>query len=200
MLDISKVARKVSRKVFIWPLIFRQNAILHRRNLVKTEMFSKIPTMLSTLRSSPYRFRITTSLYENIFRITDHFWSETTRFTSQRALSYFLFFSSMNKQLNKQSSAPVIFDAIVMWQSWVVFKVNFKQCPQTLSSMEDPAGVTESPWWRHQMETFSALLALCEGNQPATGEFPSQRPVTRSFDDLFDLRLNKRLSKQSWSR
>ena len=37
------------------------------------------------------------------------------------------------------------------------------------------------PWWRHQMETFSALLALCAGNSPVTGEFPSQRPVTRSF-------------------
>ena len=23
------------------------------------------------------------------------------------------------------------------------------------------------PWWRHQMETFSALLALCTGNSPA---------------------------------
>ena len=30
------------------------------------------------------------------------------------------------------------------------------------------------------------------------GEFPTQRPVTRSFDVFFDLRLNKRLSKQPW--
>ena len=30
------------------------------------------------------------------------------------------------------------------------------------------------------------------------GEFPAQRPVTRSLDVFFDLRLNKRLSKQSW--
>ena len=52
-------------------------------------------------------------------------------------------------------------------------------------------------WWRHQMETLSALLALCAGNSPVTGEFPSQRPVTRSFDVFFDLRLNERLSKQS---
>ena len=52
--------------------------------------------------------------------------------------------------------------------------------------------------WRHQMETFSALLALCVGNLPVTGEFPSQRPVTRSFDVFFHLCLNKRLSKQSW--
>ena len=35
------------------------------------------------------------------------------------------------------------------------------------------------------METFSALLALCAGNSPVTGELPSQRPVTRSFDVLF---------------
>ena len=46
------------------------------------------------------------------------------------------------------------------------------------------------------METFSVLLAICEGNSPVPGEFPTQRPVTRSFDNFFDLRLNKRLSKQ----
>ena len=48
------------------------------------------------------------------------------------------------------------------------------------------------------MEIFSALLVLCAGNSPVTGEYPAQRPVTRSFDIAFDLRLNKRLSKQSW--
>ena len=31
------------------------------------------------------------------------------------------------------------------------------------------------------METFSALLAICAGNSPVTGEFPAQRPVTRSL-------------------
>ena len=50
-------------------------------------------------------------------------------------------------------------------------------------------------WWRHQIETFSALLALCAGNSPVTGEFPSQTPVTRSFDVFIDLCVNKRLSK-----
>ena len=54
------------------------------------------------------------------------------------------------------------------------------------------------PWWRHQMEIFSALLAICAGNSPVPGEFPAQRPVTRSFDVFFDLRPNKRLSKQCW--
>ena len=52
--------------------------------------------------------------------------------------------------------------------------------------------------WRHQMEFFSALLAICAGNSPVTGEFPAQRPVTRSFAVFLDLRLNKRLSKQWW--
>ena len=53
-------------------------------------------------------------------------------------------------------------------------------------------------WRRHQMETFYALLVLCVGNSPVTGEFPTQRPVTRRFDIFYDLRLNKPLSKQSW--
>ena len=48
------------------------------------------------------------------------------------------------------------------------------------------------------METFSALLAICARNSLVPGEFPTRRPVTRSFDVFFDLRLNKRLSKQSW--
>ena len=48
------------------------------------------------------------------------------------------------------------------------------------------------------METFSALLAICAGNSPVSGEFPAQRPVTRSFDVFFDLRMNERLSKHSW--
>ena len=43
-------------------------------------------------------------------------------------------------------------------------------------------------WWRHQMKSFSASLAICTGNSPVTGEFLAQRPVTRSFDVFFDLR------------
>ena len=52
--------------------------------------------------------------------------------------------------------------------------------------------------WRHQKETFSALLAICAENSSVPGEFLAQRPVTRSFDVFFDVRLNKQLSKQSW--
>ena len=48
------------------------------------------------------------------------------------------------------------------------------------------------------METFPALLAICAGNSPVPGEFPAQGPVARSFDVYFDLRSDKRLSKQLW--
>ena len=42
------------------------------------------------------------------------------------------------------------------------------------------------------------VTGCCAGNSPTPGEFPAQRPVKRSFDLFFDLRLNTRLSKQSW--
>ena len=32
-----------------------------------------------------------------------------------------------------------------------------------------------SPCWRHQVETFSALLALCTGNSPVADEFPAHK-------------------------
>ena len=53
-------------------------------------------------------------------------------------------------------------------------------------------------WWRHQVETFSALLSVCVENSPVPGEFPAQRTVTRNFDVFFDLRPTKLLGKQSW--
>ena len=61
------------------------------------------------------------------------------------------------------------------------------------SSCAESVSTSCHPWWRHQMEIFSALLALCARNSPVTGDFPAQRPVTRSFDVFFDLRLNKRV-------
>ena len=52
-------------------------------------------------------------------------------------------------------------------------------------------------WWEydnsrlcHQMETFFASLVLCAGNSPVTGEFPSKRSVTRSFDVFFCAWIN----------
>ena len=51
--------------------------------------------------------------------------------------------------------------------------------------------------WRHQMETFPRY---CAANSPVTGEFSSQRPVTRNFDVFCNLGPSKRLSKQSTRR
>ena len=62
----------------------------------------------------------------------------------------------------------------------------------------DPRAIRVS--WRHAdvIKWKRTLLVLCTGNSPVTGEFPAQRPVMRSFDVSYDLRLDKGLSKQSW--
>ena len=51
-------------------------------------------------------------------------------------------------------------------------------------------------WTKHDNGNISALLAICAGNSPVIGEFPPQKPVTRSFDVFFD--LNKQLCNQWW--
>ena len=56
---------------------------------------------------------------------------------------------------------------------------------------------TNGSWWHHQMEIFSALMAICAGNSPVTAEFLAQRAVMRSSDVFFDLRLNQQLNKQT---
>ena len=54
-----------------------------------------------------------------------------------------------------------------------------------------------SAWRRHQMETFSALLAICVGNSPVPVNSPHRGQWRRALI-FFDLRLNKPLSEQSW--
>ena len=79
---------------------------------------------------------------------------------------------------------------------------NHQWCPvisQLSAIRTEMLNISILTWWRHQMETFSALLAICAGNSPVPGEFPPQRPVTWSFGVFFDLCLNKRLRKQSRS-
>ena len=55
-------------------------------------------------------------------------------------------------------------------------------------------------WWRHQMEAFSALLALCAGNSPVTGEFPSQKGQLCGLRCFFDVGPHKLLNRQSNDR
>ena len=63
--------------------------------------------------------------------------------------------------------------------------------PNRLRSSSHDSFVSGDPWWRHEMETFSALLAICSGNSPVPGEFPAQRPVTQNFDiSLICTRIN----------
>ena len=86
-------------------------------------------------------------------------------------------------QINFVSNA-VLTDGLAAWHARAYDgTVMVKYLPRSRTS-----------WWRHRMETFSALLALlalCVGNSRVTGEFPAQRPVTRSFDVSFDVRLDK---------
>ena len=63
-------------------------------------------------------------------------------------------------------------------------------------------------WWQgspyHLLTSFNESIfrvaGFCAGNSPVTVEFPAQKPITRSFDIFFDLRLSKRLNKQSKRR
>ena len=120
----------------------------------------------------------------NAFHITGPLWGESTAPSPRRVMrsSDVSFDLRLNKQLNSRVGGDL---------RRHIADVTSLQCYVYTTFNSDS-------WWRHQMETFSALLAICAGNSSVPGEFPSQRPVTRSFDVFFDLRLNKRLSKQSW--
>ena len=53
--------------------------------------------------------------------------------------------------------------------------------------------------YRAHYDVIVMMMTSSNRNSSAvTGEFPSQRPMTRSFDVFFNLLLDKRLSKQSW--
>ena len=70
--------------------------------------------------------------------------------------------------------------------------------PAKITPRGHHAGCRSYSWWRQSNGNISTLLAICAGISPVTGEFPAQSPVTRSFGVFFDLRRNKRLSKQWW--
>ena len=87
---------------------------------------------------------------------------------------------------------------VCMYVCWIYICHCFS-CEKPDPKLTETAYLT--PFEQHSFSiknTFSALLAICAGNSLVTGEFPAQRPVMRSFDVFFGLRLNKRLSKQSW--
>ena len=105
-----------------------------------------------------------------------YLWKMKFQLKIDKFTPYFFYF--YEESLSDMESCP---SRILLWILWSNL-ITWKQL---------------TPWWRHQMETFSASLTLCSGNSPVPSEFPAQRPVTRSFDVFFDLRPIKQLSKQS---
>ena len=105
---------------------------------------------------------------------------------SERKSLYF--HSSMNFALRVQS-------ALFRVMSRVLFGA--KPLPETLMTQFTDASPTPHDdviKWKH----FPRNWPFVSGKTPVPGEFPAKWPVTRNFDVFFDLRPNKRLSKQSW--
>ena len=120
-------------------------------------------------------------------------------------------------RIPQRLSLPYSCIQLYIWSDLTVICNKSHWSPTNYQSIDSPW----SPWIRtlrcptqfraysvkhwHPMMTssngniFRVTGHLC-GNSPVPGEFPTQKPVTRSFDVFFDLRLNKRLSKQSWGR
>ena len=63
-----------------------------------------------------------------------------------------------------------------------------------------PGETRQSAWWRLQLEIFSALLLLSCGEFTVHWWIPLTKASDAEFEVFFDLRLNKRLSKQSRCR
>ena len=88
--------------------------------------------------------------------------------------------------LTRERAASTV---LIKWWNWeLMLAINFgNPCTNgNYTMMTSPNG-----------NIFRVTGPLC-GEFTGPGEFPTQRPVTPSFDAFFDLRLNKRLSKQPW--
>ena len=145
-------------------------------------------------------FRLSCKLDDDVIisKPLGHLWntghrqiSSTTRRVGNINFGDF-FIVCLDKLLTKQSWLPVVSSALTLVWHHCMYQTIWLFCIAVVFNT-----LWKYTWWRHQMEAFSALLVSCAGNSPISGEFPAQRPVTRSFDVFFDLRLNKRLSKLS---
>ena len=97
-----------------------------------------------------------------------------------------VFPSPWKPKLQVQSKPPsVSMQVASAWQS-CLFKVH------SSSSAE------KYIWWRHKMETFPSLLALCEENPPVTGWFPSHQASNAGFDILFEMSAQTNGWTNSW--
>ena len=169
--------------------------------------------VVTTISQKTYQLTkiMMTSSKGNIFRLTGPLCGEFTgdRWIPAQVTRSFDVFSvlNLNKRLSKQSSVSFRFVLVSPDMTVTVSQITDNSRLTEKKHQWPFMGESTGDLWlharnqsrrRHQMETFSALLALCAGNSPVIGEFPAQRPVTRSFDVFFVLSLNKRLSKQPW--
>ena len=113
---------------------------------------------------------------ESLIYITDSWLRDFSRSASYAIFKYH---SRLLKQRRPRES------------KWFVIKMNATQMTKQNKAQQYHEHISWDvlwfnneimPWRCHQMETLSALLAICAGNSSVTGEFPTQRPVTRSFD------------------
>ena len=126
-------------------------------------------------------------------------------------------YCSYRKQMPDQSKTclfGLVIDSIFPWKHCTRAEVLVQFFPQKFERIKRPtrhvllhvlpefSGRSRSISWllmawrrKEPIMIFSALLALCEWNPPVTGEFtgrrwiPLKKPLTRSFDVFFDLRL-----------
>ena len=157
--------------------------------------------MVTGIQNMPYfwwnlqnfAFLMMTSSNGNIFRVTGHLCGEFTGNSLHKgqwrgALMFSLICVWINDWVNNREAGDLRryrahCDVTVM--SLMGLCPSLYLVGLLTSGFKTCGNVACGPWWRYWMETFSTLLARCTGNSPVIGEFPSQRPVTRSFDVFF---------------
>ena len=92
------------------------------------------------------------------------------------------------------TSGNDFYQAIIQW------RLIWTQPTSVCSNIQSSIILRMGSWWRHLMEHFPRYWPLVRGIHAVTGEFSSQRPVTRSFDAFFDLHLKRRLNEPSTRR
>ena len=101
-------------------------------------------------------------------------------------------------QIGHLGKASMIF--FIKTHTFSLKKIHLIMSPGKLRPFLVSASMCE--WWRHNMEAFTAILVVCEGNLPVTGEFRSQRASNVDFDGFFNpykLLKNSRITGDSWS-
>ena len=105
-----------------------------------------------------------------------------------------------DEKLNAWSGNIILYhitEIVLGYIIWIFWGGYLMQTLHSSSIKETHLQGDHGPWWHHQIEIYSASLALCGRNPPVTIGFPSQRPATRIFKVFFfDLRLSIRSSKQ----